>query len=325
MMNFTSCVTFLKLVNIKGARKKISAFVKYSLINSGSPDIIHFAYTGLATEFIDVLNYTPAFTKIIISARGTGEIVKPAIDKLRPLLLASLWPKVDAVHCVSADMVERLEKLGLSPSRAFVNHPSIDIEKFSYVNRGEYLIAPELPVKILSTGRLHYSKGYVYSLPAIKALLEKGYNLEYHILGDGPDKEMLQFITADLQLQNNVFFHGKVSSSEVISLLKEVHIYLLPSIYEGISNAALEAMSVGVPVITTDAGGMAEVVVSGESGYLISRYSIESIVDRIERTIKNYKEAVNLTRAARKVVEDRFNLTNQIDVFEKEYMRCLTR
>ncbi len=325
LLNIKKFVVFLSSTNVSGTTKKISAFIKYSLINSGDPEIIHFAYTGLAIEFIDILHLTPAGTKIIVSARGTGEIVKPAIDKNRPILLSRLWYKVDAVHCVSADMAFRLEKLGLSPLRCFVNYPSINIDNFSYVGRENKLISVETSIRIVSTGRLHYSKGYVYSLPAIRNLLNKGYNLEYHILGDGPDKEMLQFIAADLQLQNTVFFHGKVSSEQVKNHLKEANIYLLPSLYEGISNAALEAMAVGVPIVTTDAGGMAEVVTEGESGYLISRYSIDSITSCLEHIINDYQGAVSMTLAARKIVENRFNLKNQIDIFEKEYKQCLTQ
>ncbi len=325
LLNLSSFIAFLRLTNIKGARKKISAFIKCSMINSGNPDVIHFAYTGLATEFIDVLDYVPAGTKIVVSARGTGEIVKPAIDKERPLLLAKLWPKVDAVHCVSSDMASRLEKLGLPAAKTFINYPSINIMKFNYKDKCGLSIPQKGTIKIISTGRLYYQKGYTYSIPAIRQLLDKGISLEYHILGEGPDREMLRFMVADLGIENSVVFHGKVDTTEVINQLQSAHLYLLPSLYEGISNAALEAMAVGVPVITTDAGGMSEVVKEGKSGYLVSRYGIESIVDCIEYAIKNYEEAVIMSRAARKIVEERFNLANQIDIFEKEYKRCLTQ
>jgi colanic acid/amylovoran biosynthesis glycosyltransferase len=319
---FNKYLKFISVSNFNSFKDSVSAFVKLELIGGNQPDIIHFAYTGTAIGFINVMDLIPDNIKKIVSARGTSEIYKPLVDDKRSILLRSLWSKIDAVHCVSIDMVNRLEQLGLNRDKCFVNYPSIDTDKFCFTSRSpEMVTSVNTKLIIVSTGRLCFQKGYLFALLAIKNLISKGISLEYHILGEGPDRDLLKFVISDLSISRSVILHGKVKSNEVKALLQKAHIYLLPSIYEGVSNAVLEAMASGVPVITTCAGGMAEVIKNNYNGYLITRYDQNIISEIIEKIIHNYDEAINMSLHARETIINKFNLNNQIDIFENEYSR----
>lgn len=326
LLHFNKFIWFSTKYKYSGIRKLVSDFVKYSLLNVGNFDIIHFAYTGLALEFKDILTLIPSDTRLIISARGTSEIVKPVIDENRKNQLIRLWPLIDAVHCVSKDIMIRLERLGLDRSKCFINYPSIDINTFTYKQRESSLvnIVTRDSFIIVSTGRLHFSKGFVFALQALRLLREEFDHIEYHILGDGPDADMLKYIASDMQLSGMVVFHGKVSHTIVREQLNKSHVYLQSSIYEGVSNAALEAMALGVPIITTDAGGMAEVVTDGLDGFLIERYNPMAIATAVRMAMSDYGKSVELAINARKKIESDFSLNRQIDIFEQNYKKIIS-
>jgi colanic acid/amylovoran biosynthesis glycosyltransferase len=311
---------FARNKRILSVKETLVSFVKLEIISENKPEIIHFAYTSTAIEFINILDLASEKSKIFVSARGTSEILKPLVDQHRAQLLTMLWDKVDVVHCVSIDIMKRLEKSGLKSDKCFINYPSIDISNFPFIYRkSEVIQSIKTNVIIVSTGRLNFQKGYIFALIAISHLIKKGIKVKYHILGDGPEREMLKFLATDLEISENIIFHGKVTSQDLKVVLENAHIFLLPSIYEGVSNAVLEAMASGIPVITTNAGGMAEVVRNNYNGYLIDRYDPFAISEQLENIIDNYDTALSMTHQARNTVTDKFNLENQIDVFEANY------
>lgn len=123
---------------------------------------------------------------------------------------------------------------------------------------------------IVSTGMLTQRKGFHILIEAISLLpddLKK--NLELHIVGEGREESMLKQLVKDLNLEANVFFDG--FSHEPTKFLSRANLFALISGNEGISNAIIEAMYAGVPVLTTNAGGASEFIKHQENGYLAVR------------------------------------------------------
>jgi glycosyltransferase involved in cell wall biosynthesis len=112
-----------------------------------------------------------------------------------------------------------------------------------------------------------------------------------------------------------------MDSNQIVATLSKADIFLLPSISEGLSNAALEAMSMELPVISTLAGGMNEVIKDGENGLLVGLFSPDQISQRIAFLIENQTEARKLGQNARKTVLDRFQIQQQIRVFSEVYQQ----
>ncbi|NLV71959.1 MAG: glycosyltransferase family 4 protein [Actinobacteria bacterium] len=105
----------------------------------------------------------------------------------------------------------------------------------------------------------------------VAALLRRTHpEVELTIVGDGPERERLEALVADRGLSGRVRFVGRLSDTG--SLLAKLDVYVVTSVFEGgVSMSVLEAMALGLPVVTTAAGGVAEAVVDGETGYVVER------------------------------------------------------
>ena len=164
-------------------------------------------------------------------------------------------------------------------------------------------------------------KGFPFALLAIKELIENNINVEYRVVGGGKELENLQFSIQRLGLENDVLLLGAKSSAEVIEEVSKADIYLSSSLSEGISNAVLEAMALGVPVVSTNVGGMKEVVIDNETGKLVNPYSSPAIADAILEIMEDEEKRNLMINNARKMIENEFHLGRLGDVFDTEYRR----
>ena len=299
-------------------KMSIKNYLKWKFISKHNPDIIYFSFSGIASSYVDSLELYKSIP-VVFSCRGSAEKIKPLIDSARKINLKKIIKISDKIHCVSNDMKNSVKKYGEIGDKVFINFPSVEKDFFDFNLRKE-----SKPIKILSTGRLHFQKGYVYSLKAISYLVKKGYEIEYHICGDGPEKGLIKFMIDELKLINNVILHGRVSNQKVKELIADSNIFLLGSVYEGIANAAIEAMMSGLPVVSTKAGGMSELIKNKQNGILTELFSAEQLSDGIEFLINNNENAKTIAKNARHTVVSKFNLENQINIFEKNFLELIS-
>ncbi len=313
---------FIRCIRENGIKKGILVALKISSLLHGNPDIIHFSYSGIGVNFLDALLYvSKSPVKIMISCRGSAEKVKPIVDAQRGKQLRKLFSYCTRVHCVSQDMLEGLTIFGLERNKAFVNFPAINL---NYFNRDKpYDHTDKVTWKIVTTGRLHFQKGYVYCLMALHILKRKGYKFIYTILGEGIEKDMLLYLIHEMDMENEIKLLGKVSSERVKETLIETDIFVLPSLYEGIANAALEAMALQIPLISTKAGGMAEVIKTNENGILVERFDPQAIADALEVLFTSQELRKKISKNSRRIIETKFNINTQIEVFLQEYKRMI--
>jgi colanic acid/amylovoran biosynthesis glycosyltransferase len=300
-------------------KNKIRLLRNWLFISFDSPDIIHFSFSGIAANFSDVFK-VEIDVPIFISCRGSAEKIRPLIDSSRASELGYVLEMATRIHCVSNDMKNTISNYAKINDKVFINFPSIDIGQFKYSQR---ILNPQDRIRIVSTGRLHYQKGYVYALNAIRILLDRGFDIEYSICGGGPEEGLLKYMIQELNLQDSVKLMGKVSSSEVAEHLIRADLFLLPSIYEGIANAAIEAMASGVPIISTTCGGMEELIDNGKNGFLVRRFSADEIARAIESLIQDPLETRRMSVEARRKIEEQFNLDLQINKFLHEYEKVV--
>ncbi|CAM6610494.1 hypothetical protein ESCOCK405M_22805 [Escherichia coli] len=135
------------------------------------------------------------------------------------------------------------------------------------------LKAPDGCLQILSVARLTEKKGLHVAIEACRQLKERGVNFRYRILGIGPWERRLRTLIEQYQLEDHVEMPGFKPSHEVKMLLDEADVFLLPSVtgadgdMEGIPVALMEAMAVGIPVLSTVHSGIPELIDSGHSGW----------------------------------------------------------
>jgi colanic acid/amylovoran biosynthesis glycosyltransferase len=279
-------------------------------------DIVHIEYSGIAVAWLDGLPLR-AHAKLVVSCRGTAEKISPLVHADRAESLRAVFAACDRVHCVSLDMQRTCEQYGLDPAKAFVNRPAIDARRFR--RSAPYVVRGRGPFRIVSTGRLHWTKGLEFGLLAIRQLLDAGRPVVYEIIGSGPDEERLRFALRDLGLTPHVSFRGRQSSTEVRAALEGADIYLLPSVSEGISNAALEAMAMEVPMVTTSAGGMNEAARDGIEAMVVPPRDPRAMAEGVAHLLDDGVRRATIGRAARVHVEREFSLERQVNVYLKEY------
>ena len=283
-------------------------------------DLVHIEYSGLAVQWLDALPLLSP-TRVIVSCRGAAEQITPLVDPSRAELLRVVFERCDRVHCVSADMLRTCVRYGLSSTKAFINRPAIDSARFQ--RRTPYPARHAGPYRLLSTGRLHWKKGLEFALLAVRQLLAAGHDIHYDIIGGGPDEERLRFAVDDLQLASHVTLWGRKSSTELRAALERADVYILPSLSEGLSNAALEAMAMELPVVSTTAGGMAEAITDGIDGLLVPARDHTMLAESVARLLRDAPLRVEIGVAARRRVTAEFSLERQIRVFVEVYRSLL--
>jgi colanic acid/amylovoran biosynthesis glycosyltransferase len=290
---------------------------KAHLIGIGNPRIIHFSYSAIGLSYVDeILVLQRNGIKFVTSCRGTSDNIKPYIEPGRKENLEQLFQQIDLVHCVSNEMLNRMVRdFGLMKEKGFVNRPAIDIEKFGLRNEK---ISTDKTV-VISTGRLEYVKGFVFAFLGIQQLIKEGIDLEFRILGGGKDEEYLRFLIQRLGLENAVKLLGPLSPERVYLELSEADVYLSSSLSEGISNAVLEAMSIGLPVVSTNVGGMSEVIEDGVTGLLVEPYAPDQIADAIKRYIDHPMLKDTYSKNARELMETDYSFERLIQVFDESY------
>lgn len=284
-------------------------------------DLLHFEWDYTAAQYLDFLRL--ARIPIIVSCRGSGINVTPHSEPW----LRDAYPEVFAlaarVHCVSSAIAKAAKEYGLEPSKVFINHPSVDIAAFSPSSQPD-AAKREAPFTIVSSGRLHWIKGYQFGLMAARRLVEKGLSFRYLIVGDGPDKDELLFTIKSMRLEDVVELPGRLPRDDVRRILTRADVFLLTSLAEGVSNSVVEAMAMEVPIVTTDVGGMSEVVRDGVEGYLVPPCDDEAVAERVERLFNDAELRRQMGRSGRERVIESFGLDSYLSRFIAFYESVLS-
>ena len=143
----------------------------------------------------------------------------------------------------------------------------------------------------------------------------------YTIIASGNDYENINYQIQDLGLNGFVSFINGLAHNDLIARVSESDIFLLPSLEEGISNAVLEAMALGVPVISTDCGGMAEVINNGENGFIVpvreSKIMAKKILEYIGMNKEKKMKIINNTQ---RTIHNNYLLEKQIKIMKEFYI-----
>lgn len=314
------CVGLLRLLNFLKSRYGIDRTYLRLLFRlipfvGEKPDIIHFEWSFIAAYYIGLLYLLPG--KKVVSCRGADIDISPLMKPELASKLQEVFNKIDGIHCVSNAMVKSAERYGLDIHKSFVNYPSIDIKFFvPFTKRSS---RKKNGCTIITVARLHWKKGYEYALLAIRLLLERGHSIRYLIVGDGNEKTHIKFSISDMGLTESVVLVGAQTKDEIRDLLNDSHIFLLPSVSEGLSNSVLEAMAMELPVVTTNAGGMSEAVNDGKEGFVVPERDYKTMAERLECLILKRELCYQMGKKGRERVVNHFNLDKQIELFNQYY------
>ena len=227
-----------------------------------------------------------------------------------------LFKKIDKIHTISYSLYEQAIRLGLSKKINFEKiTPAIDIDFFKpSINKNEL----SDPIRILTVGRLTIQKGYDFMFDALKILKNRGLNFEYRVIGEGNYYEALSYATHYLGLKNYIKFLGKKNQKEILNQMDWADIYVQPSIQEGFCNSVVEAQAMGLLIVVSDAQGLIENIVDGETGWVVSKRNASAIANKIIEISKLDSNEIRLYQSkARRRAALNFSLNDQNEKFRK--------
>ncbi|MFC4739544.1 glycosyltransferase family 4 protein [Flavobacterium ponti] len=286
--------------------------LKYYPVLYHKPDIFHLQWAKGIEDWLWVKEFGIQF---VLSLRGTHISISPIADDALHTKYINNFHKVDGFHAVSRAILEQAKDYESDLKNTAVIYSGLDLDKLIY--KSKRTINSEL--KILSIGRSHWLKGYSYALDAFSILKEEDFNFQYKIIGIDNDEELL-FQRNQLHLEEEVIFQKNVSFEKIIAVIYESDIVLLPSLEEGIANVVLEAMALGTLIISTECGGMTEIIKHNENGFIVPIRDSKAIAETIKRVNQLGLEKYNaIGFNARKAIENQHGKDKMIHDFEVFY------
>lgn len=220
-------------------------------------------------------------------------------------LLKQAYQSADRVVTVSEGVrAATVDYYDCSPELVQTIYNPINIERIdSYYNQGELQLNPD-QFHVVSSGRLHFQKGFTYLIEAAEKLIyEKSLtHLRFHIMGEGPFREDLEREIQSKRLNDYVFLVG--FQSNPFQYYREAQLFCLPSLCEGFGLVLAEAMVCRIPVLSTDCpSGPAEILDQGKYGRLVPLGNSNALADQIEDAVSHYETWRSILPAARERVE----------------------
>jgi glycosyltransferase involved in cell wall biosynthesis/SAM-dependent methyltransferase len=175
---------------------------------------------------------------------------------------------------------------------------------------------------VTTVARLHEQKGHTYLIEAIPKVISRCSHVHFLIVGDGELKADLVQQATSAGVQNHVHFLG--ARNDVPQLLQLSDAFALPSVWEGMPNALLEAMALGVPVIATRLKGVEEVVSDASLGILVAPRDAEALATAVLQLVENPTLRQNLADASRAHIRATFCFEKAAEVYDSLYRRLLS-
>jgi glycosyltransferase involved in cell wall biosynthesis len=210
-----------------------------------------------------------------------------------------------------------------------IQHEGIHATQIVYIPNGVERLTPttdsaqlhamlNVPVPtplIAAVGRLHPEKGFADLLHAFATLRQQGTDGVLVFAGDGKLRRSLQTLAEHLNIQAHIRFLGE--RTDVLEILSGVDVYVQTSLYEGMSNALMEAMALGKPVIATAVGGTLELITDGQTGWFIAPENPAQLADKLGYVLNHPDLAWQVGQAAAIRMTQEFSIEKMVDAYDQ--------
>ncbi len=296
--------------NGQGIREKFQQAYRIIPLILNQTEIMYFPFGGMAVKYSEYIRETN--TPVIFSLRGSDINIEPLRSELYRDRMKEALMFARAVHCVCHAIESKARSLTPS-ARLNVIHTALGREFLHSMDRSRETIGDIF--EIISVGRLDWKRGLEHGIVAARELSLRGVKFRWQIIGDGNYRLPLQWAIRDIGMEDQVFLTGPLSQRDVALALKRADVFFHPSVTDGISNAVLEAMSLGLPVVACDVGGMREAIPSDDYGFLVPARHWKRMADGLELLSKDRTLREKIGSSARVFVREKFSAESQTGKF----------
>jgi len=277
-------------------------------------DIVHCHFGPFGNLAISLRNIGVVKGKVVTAFHGYD--MSSYITANRNSVYNALFKLGDMFLPVSERWKDKLISLGCKRERIVVHRMGIDTAKFTFSPRGA---RENRMIKLLTVARLIEKKGVHYGIQAVAKLVGRYPEIEYKIVGDGPLRNQLQHLIDQVGMEGNIELLGWKSHDDTLRFMKQADILLAPSTtsedgdQEGIPVALMEALAVGLPVVSTSHSGICELIQDGRSGFLLPERDIDALTEKLEYLIRNRQIWSEIGKAGRDCVEKYYDINRAND------------
>jgi len=267
------------------------------LLRENDYDLVH-AFFGFPTGWLcyrtaDKLPY-------IISLRGSdvpGEHARLKLDyKILGPVFAAIWKKAAVLVAPSEGLKNRALKF-LPSVQIEVIPNGVELERFSPAETAR----EQQTLRLLTVGRLSVTKRVEILIDAIEILHKAGYKVRFTIIGGGQMLQKLKRIVSGKNLGNIIEITGRIVAEDMPQVYRQNDIFVSASMQEGMSNAMLEAMASGLPIITTRCEGTEELI--ADNGFVVEYANAEEIAKAVRKLADDRQIYKQMAVAARRQAE----------------------
>lgn len=279
-------------------------------------DILHVEFDYQGINVADLKEYFGC--RLLLSSRGVFQRTSSYRESTRDYL----FRYADGYHFISHALDDNTHRLGLPEDvPCWLVEPAADLSLFQPVHRARR----EGPIRIVSVGRLVWSKGYEFALDAVAMLRDQGVDFTYEIYGTGPYEQAIRFGIREHALDGLVRIAGARPRHEIPAILADADIMLHAAIDEGFGNAVIEAQAMELPIVSTDAGGLPENIEDGVTGFVVPRRDPSALAEKLLVLANDDALRRQFGVAGRKRALVRYDLDRQANAFVQLYRELMTK
>jgi glycosyltransferase involved in cell wall biosynthesis len=317
--------TAIEILDIRSSRNVFKFLINFILkiiriassIRRNRPDIIYslISSTNVTVVLAKVLSRLSG--KLILSEHShpSQALKNNYNDRITAYLMKYTYPKTEKIIAVSEEIQQDLIKnFNILPGKVKVIYNPVDIreiETLSHEKVDHHWFNSEKPV-IISIGRLTKQKGYQYLIEAF-SIVKRSFPCKIVIIGEGEEKAEMISRVRSLGIESDVAFLG--FQKNPFKYMVRSSVFVLSSLCEGFPNVILEAMSLGLPVVSTDCpSGPSEIIEDKRNGLLVPVKDNKALAQAILDVLTNDKLRKNLSLEARERAQS-FELNNIIEQY----------
>jgi glycosyltransferase involved in cell wall biosynthesis len=283
-----------------------------------TPDIVHLHFVSLDVFLLVLYKYLFKYS-LVITFHG-GDLGVARQSRLARLKVRIGLHYADAVTSVSQRMATCLRDQFGTRKVVYIPNGVDHVE----LRRAAQSVTPVTPPDhFVYGGRLHPDKRVPLLVEIFKECIDAGCDRNLYIIGDGEEREVVGQYISRHRLGERIVMMGAMSHRQVLSALGRARCLLLNSNDEGCPNIVLEAMALGIPVIAASVGGVPELVIHGETGYLFPRDDPRLAKEYILRVTNDQPHARAMGQRGAEAALNRFGLAAMVEKYLELYRLVL--